>query len=142
MIGLLLKTLHLVFLVTWFAGLFYLPRLFVYHAEAEDRISLDRFKTMESRLYRIIMTPSAVLTLVFGAGLLAISWSQYINALWFWCKLVLVVVLYGYHGFCGRVIRRFAADEKPFSSRFFRWFNEIPTLLLIFTVALAVFRPQ
>lgn len=137
----LLKTLHLIFIVTWFAGLFYLPRLFVYHASTGDQMSLDRFKTMEAKLYWIIMTPSAILTLIWGLSLWWVTWEQNASSLWLWFKLLLVLILCGYHGFCGWLVKRFAADQTPFSGRFFRWFNEIPSLFLIAIIALAVFKP-
>lgn len=136
-----IKTFHIVFVVTWFAGLFYLPRLFVYHAMAEDRAGIERFKVMERKLYRGIMTPSAALAFVFGAWLLALGWETYASARWLWAKVALALALYGYHGYCGRLARRFANDENTLSHRFYRWFNEAPAVLLMAIVILAVVKP-
>lgn len=138
---LLIKALHIIFMVAWFAGLFYLPRLFAYHAAAEDGISLARFKLMERRLYWVIMCPSAVLTLLFGGWLLIATWSQYASALWLQIKLVLVLALYIYHGFCGYWLRQFARDANRTSAGYFRFLNEVPTLALVFIVILAVVKP-
>ena len=126
------KSLHIVFMVTWFAGLFYLPRLFVYHAMSEDRISLERFKLMERKLFWGIMTPGAVLTIAFGLWL----WLG-----WFHTKLALVAVLVGYHLWCWRLMKAFAAERNTRSHVWFRWFNEFPVLVLVATVLLVVFRP-
>lgn len=141
MVILLLKALHLIFMVTWFAGLFYLPRLFVYHSAVIDELSSHRFKMMEYKLYHIIMTPSAVLNVIFGSILLLLTWQQHASLIWIWLKLVLVLGLCCYHGFCGWLIKRFAADQNNFSNRFFRYFNEIPSLALILIVVLAVMKP-
>ena len=135
------KAFHLIFIVTWFAAIFYLPRLFVYHAMATDEVSIERFKIMERKLYRGIMTPSAVLTAVFGIWLLILTWDAYATAAWLWLKLVVVLALYGYHGYCGRLLREFANDENIKSDTFFRWFNEAPVLGLVFVVVLAVVKP-
>ena len=137
-----LKALHIVAVVTWFAGLFYLPRLFVYHAMAEDQVSRDRFKVMERKLYRGIMTPSAVVVMVLGVLLIA----QYpLQALphmhWLQVKLVLVLALYGYHGWCGRLLRNFASDANQHGHVWYRWFNEAPVLALLAIVILAVVKP-
>ncbi len=137
-----LKAFHLVAVVTWFAGLFYLPRLFVYHAMADDQPSRDRFKIMERKLYRGIMTPSAVAVMVFGIGLIL----QYpVEALlhmhWLQVKLAIVLALYGYHGWCGKLLRRFADDANQRSHIWYRWFNEAPVLALIAVVILAVVKP-
>jgi len=132
------KTLHIVFMVTWFAGLFYLPRLFVYHAMSDDRISLERFKVMERKLYWGIMTPGAVLTLVFGTWL----WLQWgFAGAWLHAKLVLVAVLVAYHVWCGKLLMDFRRDRNTRSHVWFRWFNEFPVLVLIGVVALVVLKP-
>ena len=141
MIILLLKALHLIFMVTWFAGLFYLPRLFVYHSVATDELSINRFKRMEHKLYCIIMTPSAALNVIFGSALLLLTWQQHATLTWIWLKLILVLGLCCYHGFCGWLMKCFAADQNNFNSRFFRYFNEIPSLALILIIILAVMRP-
>ena len=136
-----IKALHVIFVVTWFAALFYLPRLFVYHAATTDSPGIERFKRMEHRLYRGIMTPSAALTAVFGVWLLVLYWDAYAEAAWLWVKIAGVLALYAYHGYCGRLVRRFANDENTRSDTFFRWFNEIPTVLLFLIAILAIVKP-
>ena len=133
------KSLHIIFLVTWFAGLFYLPRLFVYHAQAEDRISIERFKVMERKLFWGIMTPGGVLTVVFGIWLW-LGWFAPASG-WLHAKIALVAVLAGYHLWCWRLLRDFAAERNRHGHVWFRWFNEFPTLVLIATVLLVVFKP-
>ncbi|HUQ24544.1 MAG TPA: CopD family protein [Burkholderiales bacterium] len=134
------KSLHLVFMVTWFAGLFYLPRLFVYHAMAEDRISIERFKIMERKLFWGIMTPGALLTVVFGAWLW-LGWFRGAFTGWFHAKLTLVAILIAYHLWCWRLLKNFAAERNRKSHVWFRWFNEVPVLVLVATVLLVVFKP-
>jgi protoporphyrinogen IX oxidase len=136
-----LKAFHIISLVAWFAGLFYLPRLFVYHVATEDEVGRARFKTMESKLYRVIMRPSMIATVVLGLALLAAGWSAFAPTVWLWLKLTGVVALLGYHHYCGRLIRAFAADQSPHSERFYRIFNEVPALLLIAIVVLVVVKP-
>jgi putative membrane protein len=136
---LLVKSLHLIFMVTWFAGLFYLPRLFVYHAQASDRISLERFKVMERKLFWGIATPGGVLTLVFGLWLW-LGWFPEAGA-WLHAKLALVGVLAGYHVWCGRLMLEFRNERNTRSHVWFRWFNEFPVLVLIAIVLLVVFKP-
>jgi len=133
------KALHIVFMVTWFAGLFYLPRLFVYHALAEDRPSRERFKLMERKLFWGIMTPGAMLTIVFGVWLW-LGWFRGASG-WFHAKVALVALLVGYHLWCWRLMRAFAADRSRRSHRWFRWFNEIPVVILLATVLLVVLKP-
>ncbi|MTI64293.1 protoporphyrinogen oxidase HemJ [Methylophaga sp.] len=136
------KAFHLIFIVTWFSAMFYLPRLFVYHALCEDEAGNARFKIMERKLYRGIMTPSAVLTLIFGLWLLSFySLEQIASMGWLHAKLTLVILLFAYHGICGRMLRQFAADNNQRSHRFYRWFNEFPVLLLIAVIILAVVKP-
>lgn len=133
-----LKALHLISMVTWFAGLFYLPRLFVYHAMTDDAPGKERFKIMERKLYFGIMTPGGVLTLVFGAWL----WLGYgFTGSWLHTKLVLIAVLIGYHVWCGRFLLDFKHDRNTRSHVFFRWFNEFPTLILVAVVWLTVLKP-
>lgn len=136
-----LKVFHLIGLICWFAGIFYLPRLFVYHSTAKDEISKERFKTMESKLYRIIMNPSMIVTIVFGVWMLVASWQAFSGELWIWVKLALVVLLVGYHHYCLSLMKAFAADAPKHSERFYRLFNEIPVLILIAIVILAVIKP-
>jgi len=132
------KSFHIIFMVTWFAGLFYLPRLFVYHAMAEDAASRERFKVMERKLYYGIMAPGAVLTIAFGLWL----WLGYgISGGWLHAKLVLVAALVAYHLWCGKLIGDFKHDRNTHSHVWYRWFNEIPTVILIVVVILAVAKP-
>lgn len=136
---LVIKTLHIVFMVTWFAGLFYLPRLFVYHCLATDPIGSERFKVMERKLYRGIMMPAAVLTLVFGFWLM---FGYGITGGWLYAKLALVLILVAHHLWLGRLLAAFAADRNTHSDRFYRWINEIPALpILVAVVYLAVAKP-
>lgn len=136
-----LKALHLIFAVAWFAALFYLPRLFVYHAEAEDSISIERFKTMERRLHLGILIPSSLLTLVFGLWITSLTWDVLISSLWYWLKLLCIVLLFAYQGMCSRFRREFAEDRNTRSAKFFRWFNEVPLVFLIAIIFLAVLKP-
>lgn len=136
------KAFHIIAVVTWFAALFYLPRLFVYHAMATDQEGIERFKVMERKLYRGIMTPSAVAVLLLGSWMLwDYAWAAYRHMGWLHLKLTLVTVLYGYHWYCGRLLRGFAADRNTRSHVFYRWFNEFPVLILIAVVLLAVVKP-
>lgn len=132
---------HIIFMVAWFAGLFYLPRLFMYHAMSTDQISLDRFKIMEKKLYSIIMMPAAILTSVFGVWLLLLNWQVYLQQGWMIAKLSLVLLLWGYHLFCGLLLMQFKHDKNQFSSTFYRFFNEVPTLLLFAIVILVIVKP-
>ena len=141
MILLWLKALHLIAVVAMFAGLFYMFRLFVYHAENVGKPEVtDVLKSMALRLYRVITTPALIATFVFGLGMIALQ-PAYLSLGWFQAKLVLVLGLAGYHGYVGRVRRRFAADDVYLTSRQCRIRNEIPTLFLIAIVLLAVLRP-
>jgi len=136
------KAFHLIFVVTWFSALFYLPRLFVYHAMCDDEAGNARFKVMERKLYRGIMTPSAILTVVFGGWLLSFySMEQIASMHWLHAKLTLVLVLFAYHGACGRLLKQFAADKNQRNHTFYRWFNELPVLVLIAVIILAVVKP-
>jgi len=135
------KAFHIIFVVTWFAAMFYLPRLFIYHLASVDKIGIERFKIMERKLYRMIMTPSAVLTAIFGTWLLILTWETYGNASWLWVKLFAVIALYGYHGYCGRLLREFANDTCRKTETFLRWFNEIPAGVLVIVVILVTVKP-
>ena len=134
-----LKSLHIVFLVSWFAGLFYLPRLFVYHAMATDAIGIERFKVMERKLYYGIMAPSAVLTIVSGMWL----WLGYdVTGGWLYAKLALVAILVAHHLWLGKLMRDFREDRNRHRDAFYRWINEIPALpVLVAIVLLVVFKP-
>ena len=137
------KSLHIVFMVTWFAGLFYLPRLFVYHAMTTDEVSLERFKVMERKLFWGIMTPGAVLTIGFGLWLW-LGWfpdESDDTPRWLLAKMALVALLVAYHIWCGRLMRDFAAGRNSRGHVWFRWFNEFPVLILIATVLLVVLKP-
>ena len=140
-----LKAVHLIGVVCWFAGLFYLPRLFVYHAAAADQLSRERFTIMESKLYRFIMRPSMILSVLMGLVMLALHWGALASQTWIWLKLALVVGLLGYHHYCGTLVKAFAAApdqaSQPHSEKFFRIFNEAPALALIIIILLAVLKP-
>lgn len=135
------KAFHIIFMVTWFAGLFYLPRLFVYHADATDSTSIERFKLMERRL--LIMTNiGGALTLFFGLWLLlSYALQVYQGQGWLHTKLGLVAILFVYHHLCGRYVRAFRDERNTHSSRFYRLFNEVPSVLLITIIILAVVKP-
>ena len=138
MVFLWLKALHLFAVIAWFAGLFYLPRLFVYHAETEDQPGHERFCRMERRLFAVIMQPAAVVTLVTGIWL----WLGYFpDARWVWGKLLLVAGLLVFHFWCARQRRAFAEGRRLHEARAYRWFNEVPSVLLIGVLWLVVFKP-
>ena len=136
------KALHLIFMVTWFAGLFYLPRLFVYHAMSQDQISIDRFKIMERKLFYGITTPGAALTILFGICLfLTNGMSYYSGQLWLYVKFFLIFLLLIYHVYCWFLLQDFKHDRNKHNHIWFRWFNEIPVVLLIAIIILAVIKP-
>jgi protoporphyrinogen IX oxidase len=133
-----LKALHIVFVISWFAGLFYLPRLFVYHAGALDAPSNARFKVMERKLYRGIMMPAMLLTLASGIGL----WLGFgFTGGWLQAKMALVALLVAYHFWMRKLLGDFARDANRRSHVFYRWVNEMPTVLLVAIVILAVVKP-
>jgi putative membrane protein len=139
------KSLHIIFVVTWFAGLFYLPRLFVYHAVLldpagpADRAGSERFKVMERKLYFGIMTPGAILAIAFGLWLW-LAWFRDAGA-WMHAKLALVAILVGYHLWCGKLLDDFRRDRNRHSHVWYRWFNEFPVLILVGAVILVVVKP-
>ncbi|HEY1329303.1 MAG TPA: CopD family protein [Casimicrobiaceae bacterium] len=137
----IVKSLHVIFMVTWFAGLFYLPRLFVYHAMAapDDRVGIERFKVMERKLYVGIMTPGAVLTIVFGLWL----WLGFgVTGGWLHAKLALVALLVAFHVYLGKLVADFGADRNRHGHVYYRWLNEIPALpILVAVVFLVVMKP-
>ncbi|MEM7254953.1 MAG: CopD family protein [Pseudomonadota bacterium] len=136
-----LKALHIFFVMAWFVGLLYLPRLFVYHVEAQSDAEHERFLTMERKLY-VMMGIGMAGTLVFGVGVLAAGlWHAYATALWLHLKLLLVLVLIGHHHYCGRIIKKFRAGETPHGHVFFRWLNEIPAVILVAILILVVVKP-
>ena len=134
-----IKSLHIIFMVSWFAGLFYLPRLFVYHSMTTDAIGIERFKLMERKLYYGIMAPSAVLTIASGLWL----WLGYgIDGGWLYAKLVLVVILVAHHLWLGKLMGDFRNDRNRHGDGFYRWINEIPALpVLVLAVLLVVLKP-
>ncbi len=134
-----LKAFHVIAVVTWFAGLFYLPRLYVYHADAKDSISIERFRVMERRLFAL-MTIGAAASVGLGAAMLAAA-PIYLTMEWLRIKLLLVLVLIAYHVFCHKLMRDLAENRNTRSAKWYRVFNEIPSLLLIAIVVLAVVKP-
>jgi len=135
---LLIKSFHIIFVVTWFAGLFYLPRLFVYHAQAEDAVGVARFKVMERKLFWGIMTPSAALALTLGAWL----WRGYgFSGDWLTVKLALVALVIAHHGWCYLKLRDFQRDRNRHGHGYYRWWNEAPVVLLVGIVVLTVVKP-
>jgi putative membrane protein len=132
-----IKAFHIIFVVSWFAGLFYLPRIFVNHAMATEPAEIARLKLMERKLYRFV-TPIAWLALGFGLWL----WLGYgITGKWMYAKLLLVLVLVAYHYYCGVLVKMFAADRNTRGHVFYRWFNEIPVLVLMAVVILVTVKP-
>ncbi|HHH36108.1 MAG TPA: protoporphyrinogen oxidase HemJ [Gammaproteobacteria bacterium] len=136
------KAFHIIFMVTWFAGLFYLPRLFVYHAMSEDDVSDRRFRVMERKLFYGIMTPGMILTLVFGLWMLwDYAWAAYADRGWLHLKMVLVVLLVAYHIYCGHLLNAFRRGDNRHDHVYYRWINEIPVLFLVAIVILVVVKP-
>ena len=132
-----IKALHIISVITWFAAIFYLPRLFVYHAMSEDQASKERFKLMERKLYNGIMTPSAIAVIVFGFWLLSYGfWGN-----WMIAKLVLVALTLIYHGWCGYTIKQFRLDQNTRTHRYYRIMNELPVFFMIPIVILVVVKP-
>jgi protoporphyrinogen IX oxidase len=136
-----IKAFHVICMVTWFSGLFYLPRLFVYHADAHDPLSNERFKIMEKRLYYYITTPGALLTTLLGIWLLSLHHAAYMQMLWLHIKLRLVGCLWIYHIYCGLLVEAFQKDENKHTAKFYRIFNEVPTVILISVILLVYIRP-
>jgi protoporphyrinogen IX oxidase len=134
------KALHIIFLVTWFAGLFYLPRLFVYHVNIQDKPSKERFQIMEARLFYIIMLPSSLLTSFFALAMLVLQ-PAYLPQAWIHIKLSIVLLLFLYQGWLWMMMQAFAKEANRYSERFFRYYNEVPSILLIIGVLAAVFKP-
>jgi protoporphyrinogen IX oxidase len=134
-----LKAIHVIAVVTWFAGLFYLPRLYVYHADAKDEISIRRFEIMERRLFAI-MTIGGTAGVFFGLTMLIKS-PAYMEMRWLQVKLLFVALVIAYHAYCYQLMRDFAAQRNTRSAKWFRGFNELPSLLLIAIVILAVVKP-
>ena len=135
-----LKALHVIFMVTWFAGLFYLPRLFIYHAMDENRASFELFKIMEKRLFGI-MTIGAALTVIFGTALVVMNWSYLFSSAWFLVKVLFIFALFAYHYYCYRFMIQFRSGLNRRSHVWFRWFNEAPALALIVMVVMVIVKP-
>jgi putative membrane protein len=132
------KAGHIIFMVTWFAGMFYLPRLFVYHAMSDDQISHERFKIMERKLYYGIMTPGGILTIIFGLWL----WLGYgISGGWLYTKIAIVIALVFYHIYCGKLLLDFKYNRNRHSHIYYRWFNEAPVIALIAIIILVEVKP-
>ena len=136
----LVKAFHIIFVITWFAALFYLPRLFVYHADAKDNISNERFKVMEHKLF-VMMTIGGSLAVLFGLWLWLGFGVFYVGGTWLHIKLALVLVLIGYHIYCGKIVADFRNDRNTRNDRFYRLLNEFPTLILFAVVILVVVKP-
>jgi putative membrane protein len=131
---------HIIAVICWFAALFYLPRLFVYHAMSEDEISIERFKVMQRKLYRGIANPSMIATIIFGLWLVTLV-PAYLNEIWFQLKAGLVLLLIGYHHMCLSHMKRLAEDRDDKTHVYFRIFNEVPVLILVGIVILVVVKP-
>ncbi len=138
---LLFKSLHLIAVISWMAGLLYLPRIFVYHSEASHESQKDIFKTMERKLYNYIMMPAMLLSWLFGFLLIHSLGIAIFNELWMQLKIVLVTILTFYHFLLGRYLSNFAIDQNQKSSKFYRIINEVPTIVLIVVVFVVVFKP-
>ena len=139
---LLFKSLHLIAVISWMAGLLYLPRIFVYHSEAKHESQKNIFKTMERKLYNYIMMPAMMLSWLFGILLIhKLGFSVFLE-LWLQIKIVAVVILTYYHFTLGWFVNDFARDENQKTSRFFRIYNEIPTIILIVVIFVVIFKPQ
>lgn len=137
-----LKAFHLIFMVTWFAGLFYLPRLFVYHAMSEDETSNQRFKIMERKLFFGIMTPGMIATFIFGIWMLFdYAWAMYSSAGWLHVKLTLLALMVIYHIYCGKWLLDFKYDRNRKSDVYYRWMNEVPVVFLVGIIILATVKP-
>ncbi len=138
---LLFKSLHLIAVISWMAGLLYLPRIFVYHSENNNEIITKVFKTMERKLYYFIMTPAMTLSWVFGLVLIHEIGFNQLASLWLQLKLIFVVLLTGYHFYLGSLLYQFKLDQNRKTSKFYRYINEIPTLLLILIIFIVIFKP-
>ena len=136
-----IKAFHIIFMVTWFSGLFYLPRLFVYHAMATDETSIARFKIMERKLYFGIMTPGMIFTILFGIWLLSYDFHGYMQMMWFHLKLTCILLLIAYHFYLGYLYKCFKQDRNQHGHLFYRILNEVPVLFLTAIVILVIVKP-
>ncbi len=132
---------HIIAVIAWFAGLFYLPRLFVYHCQTADSIGSERFKVMEHKLFYYIMTPAGVVASLLGFWLICLNYDYYSQLMWLHLKLIMVALLWLFHLYNGLMVLRFRQDKNPHSERFYRIFNEIPTLLLIGIIIMCIVKP-
>ena len=132
---------HIIAVICWFAALFYLPRLFVYHAMSDDDISIERFKLMQRKLYRGIANPAMIATIILGLWLVSMAPEAYLNQTWFQLKVVLVLLLVGYHYMCLSHMKKLAEDRSNKSHVYFRLFNEVPVFFLIAIVILVIVQP-
>tara|TARA_Y200000002_G_C22145828_1_gene440882 strand:- start:35 stop:469 length:435 start_codon:yes stop_codon:yes gene_type:complete len=139
---LIFKSLHIIAVISWMAGLLYLPRIFVYHVEnSEEKKISEVFKVMEKKLYFYIMTPAMILSWLFGIALLHYLGIDQTQQFWLKAKILLVVILTLYHLYLGKCLKDFAIDINKRSSKFFRIFNEVPTILLILIIFVVIFKP-
>ncbi len=139
---LLFKSLHLISVISWMAGLLYLPRIFVYHAQnSSEKKTSEIFKTMERKLFFYIMTPAMILSWIFGVILIHSIGFQQIGQTWMILKIILVIILTLYHFYLGKILSQFKIDQNIHSHKYYRIINEIPTLLLILIVFVVVFKP-
>ena len=132
---------HIIAVVAWFAGLFYLPRLFVYHCMVDDKAGNERFQVMEHKLFYYIMTPAGVAASLLGFWMISLNYTFYSHQNWLHAKLILVALLWVFHLYNGYLVYRFHQDDNPHSEVFYRFFNEVPTLLLIAIVILSIVKP-
>jgi len=133
--------LHIIAVICWFAALFYLPRLFVYHAMSDDQLSIERFKLMERKLYRGIANPSMMATVIFGLWLVYLNPQAYLSQGWFHLKALLVILLIGYHHMCLAHMKKLANNSSHKTHIYFRIFNEVPVLLMVAIVILVIVKP-
>ena len=139
---LLFKSLHLISVISWMAGLLYLPRIFVYHAQNNSEVNVSEiFKVMERKLFLYIMTPAMTLSWLFGLLLIHSIGFQQLGQTWMILKLIFVVILTFYHFYLGRILSQFKMDNNQHSHKFFRYINEIPTILLILIILVVIFKP-
>jgi putative membrane protein len=135
-----LKSLHIIAVICWFAGIFYLPRIMVYYASSEHEETRRQLAFMAGKLYRFV-TPIAFIAIALGLALISTNMDYYLSATWLWLKLILVVMLVIYHGYCGRLVKALASGNDQHTHVYFRLFNEIPVIFLVLIVLLAVLRP-
>lgn len=135
-----IKAFHIIAVICWFAGIFYLPRLFVYHAMAEDQKTQDHLKVMERKLYRFV-TPFMIITVILGIYLVSLNFNYYQSAVWFHVKSLCVILLIIYHFYCGKLVKDFSLDQNRRSDKYYRIFNELPVALLFIIVIMVVVRP-